>query len=346
MRAPRRRPPKASAARGNRSTRRARRRPAAAALALASSTRRLRISSGMRMRGAVCPLVTARAGTGAVGAGGGVGMAVVRCGAGAARRARPPAPRFRARWTRSMGSSGTSSRSSSTRIGCSSVLSRSMTGSPAGRRLGRSRVEARDFGVLDDEQAIEVRSIAVELHCSLFGLGLASSRRPGSGSSFVREWIILRIRRQVRDHASSTGADNSMFSPPGSSSTVIESSGKGGSASSRGIEGLLAQILERIEGGRADAAAHVALREPERFRSDAKDRRTIRALRIHAYSARRRPASRVHLRVPLPGRYQTTAHRPALPPRPGARAFRRARSRPGDAEREGWTLLAGRRRPE
>ena len=55
-----------------------------------------------------------------------------------------------------------------------------------------------------------------------------------------------------------------MFSLPGSSSTVIESSGEGASLPAPPGT-LLAQVLERIEARRAHAAAYVALCEAQRF---------------------------------------------------------------------------------
>ena len=147
---------------------------------------------------------------------------------------------------------------------------------------GLRRFETLERGILDDEQAIEVRGAAVKFHGARFvvglfvrpGVGGPGRRQVGNGGELDgRGQLDVLVARQLLDGHRVVGRGRIAF---------------------RGRpERLLAQVLERIEGRRAHAAAHVALCEAQRFGGDAKDRCAIRALGIHAYSARRRPASRV-----------------------------------------------------
>ena len=148
-------------------------------------------------------------------------------------------------------------RSSRTRIGCSSVLSRSRAGSASsGSTATSAGVETRERGILRRRTGrSRSAALAMEFHRARFVVGhfvatVVGGLRPAAG----------RERRRAR-RARTTRCSRRPAAPRRSSSRRARRLVR-----RRRPEGLLTQVLERIEARRADAAAHVALREAQRSR--------------------------------------------------------------------------------
>ena len=287
--------------------------------AAASSASRLRISSGIRMRGAVSP---------AAGTGGGTGTAA---GAGTETFGTAELNRHLQRGTGSgssvsstMASDGRAHRSRRARGSDARRCCRDRCGGSASARFAAAgvRVEACERGILDDEQPVEVGDVAVKFH----GLGFVFRRSSGRSRS-RRRTVGGSATGASGTAASSTGEDSSMFSLPGSSSTVIESSGEGASSSAAALKACSLRF---------SSALKVVEQTPQRTSpwatrsASAVTRKTVAQSGHWVYTPTPRgggPRAGSSPRAPPPGRYQTTVDRPALPRPPDARACRRALSR-------------------